>query len=116
MSPGKPTLIAGLKDEKKLVLGLPGHPFSCFISAYTVLLPLLNALTTERHLAASLAHQDYVLASIDLGFLFLGGVLAWTAYKVWLKREAILKKPAAKAKRLPKQAPAAAVQASEELP
>ena len=81
-----------------------------------LLLPLLNALTTERHLAASLAHQDYVLASIDLGFLFLGAVLAWAAYKVWLKREAILKKPAAKAKRLPKQAPAAAVQASEELP
>ena len=44
MSPGKPTLIAGLKDEKKLVLGLPGHPFSCFLSAYTVLLPLLNAM------------------------------------------------------------------------
>lgn len=44
MSPGKPTLIAGAKKDKKLVLGLPGHPFSCFISAYTVLLPLLNCL------------------------------------------------------------------------
>ena len=44
MSPGKPTLIAGTKEENKLVLGLPGHPFSCFISAYTVLLPLLNGL------------------------------------------------------------------------
>jgi len=44
MSPGKPTLIAGMKEERKLVLGLPGHPFSCFISAYTVLLPLLNGL------------------------------------------------------------------------
>ncbi|MBL3538912.1 molybdopterin molybdotransferase MoeA [Aminivibrio sp.] len=44
MSPGKPTLIAGTEDNRKLVLGLPGHPFSCFISAYTVLIPLLNAL------------------------------------------------------------------------
>ncbi|MEA4880595.1 MAG: molybdopterin molybdotransferase MoeA [Synergistaceae bacterium] len=44
MSPGKPTLIAGMKEEKKLVLGLPGHPFSCFVTAWTVLLPLLSAL------------------------------------------------------------------------
>lgn len=44
MSPGKPTLIAGMKEDRQLVLGLPGHPFSCFISAYTVLLPLLNGL------------------------------------------------------------------------
>ncbi len=44
MSPGKPTLIAGMKEERKLVLGLPGHPFSCFVTAWTVLLPLLSAL------------------------------------------------------------------------
>jgi len=44
MSPGKPTLIAGMLERKKLILGLPGHPFSCFVSAYTVLLPLLNGL------------------------------------------------------------------------
>ena len=44
MAPGKPTLIAGMKEGKKLVLGLPGHPFSCFVTAWTVLLPLLSAL------------------------------------------------------------------------
>ena len=44
MSPGKPTLIAGAKKENKLVLGLPGHPFSCFVSAFTVLLPLLHGM------------------------------------------------------------------------
>ncbi len=44
MAPGKPTLIAGMKEEKKLVIGLPGHPFSCFVTAWTVLLPLLSAL------------------------------------------------------------------------
>lgn len=47
MSPGKPTLIAGMEKEKKLVVGLPGHPFSCFVSAYTVLLPLLRSMVWE---------------------------------------------------------------------
>ena len=44
MAPGKPALIAGMKEEKKLVLALPGHPFSCFVTAWTVLLPLISSL------------------------------------------------------------------------
>jgi molybdopterin molybdotransferase len=44
--PGKPTLIAGSMEEKKLVVGLPGHPLSCAVVAYTVLLPLLSRLIT----------------------------------------------------------------------
>ena len=44
MSPGKPTLIAGMARERKLLFGLPGHPFSCFVSWYAVALPLLNAM------------------------------------------------------------------------
>lgn len=46
MSPGKPTLIAGIKEKQKLVMGLPGHPFSCFLSAFTVFLPLVHAMVT----------------------------------------------------------------------
>ena len=46
MSPGKPTLIAGIKEKEKLVMGLPGHPFSCFLSAFTVFLPLAHAMIT----------------------------------------------------------------------
>ena len=46
MSPGKPTLIAGIKEKHKLVIGLPGHPFSCFLAAYTVFLPLAHAMST----------------------------------------------------------------------
>ena len=46
MSPGKPTLIGGLRNRKKLLMGLPGHPFSCFIAAYAVLLPLLKGMIT----------------------------------------------------------------------
>jgi molybdopterin molybdotransferase len=48
MSPGKPVLIAGCLPERRLVVGLPGHPLSCSIVALTVLLPLLYALAGTR--------------------------------------------------------------------
>ena len=41
IQPGKPTLAAGCVDGKKLVVALPGHPLSCFIVAYVLLLPML---------------------------------------------------------------------------
>lgn len=41
MVPGKPTLAAGDTAAKKLVVSLPGHPLSCLVAAFTVLLPLL---------------------------------------------------------------------------
>ncbi len=44
MSPGKPSLIAGCLPDRRLVVGLPGHPLSCSIVAITVLLPLLYRL------------------------------------------------------------------------
>ncbi|MBR4401313.1 MAG: molybdopterin molybdotransferase MoeA [Synergistes sp.] len=42
--PGKPTLIAADAARKKLVVSLPGHPLSCTVAAFTVLLPLLLRL------------------------------------------------------------------------
>ena len=42
--PGKPTLIAGSLEERKLVVSLPGHPLSCFTVAYVLLIPLLLKL------------------------------------------------------------------------
>jgi molybdopterin molybdotransferase len=42
--PGKPTLIAGSLQDKKLVVSLPGHPLSCFTVAYVLLIPLLLRL------------------------------------------------------------------------
>lgn len=42
--PGKPTLIAGSLQDKKLVVSLPGHPLSCFTVAYVLLIPLLLGL------------------------------------------------------------------------
>lgn len=48
MAPGKPALIAGSKDTDagRLVVGLPGHPLSCLVVMWTVVLPLLSAMTT----------------------------------------------------------------------
>jgi len=49
-------------------------------------LPLLNAVTTQRHLAASIAQGDAVMAGMDLGLLGLGLAFALTA--VYLHRRA----------------------------
>jgi hypothetical protein len=43
-------------------------------------LPVLNALTTDKHLAAAIAHGDWTLAAVDLTFLAFGagfGGVAW---------------------------------------
>ncbi|MBN9147939.1 MULTISPECIES: PepSY domain-containing protein [unclassified Nitrobacter] len=44
------------------------------------LLPMLNALTTNRHLAASLAQGDWVLAGFDLTMLAFGAAFGCTAW------------------------------------
>ena len=59
----------------------------------------MNFITTDRHLGVSLLHQDYALASIDIGFIGIGLILAWATYKVWRKRDSILKLPVKKAKK-----------------
>ena len=47
MAPGKPALIAGTKDADngRLVVGLPGHPLSCLVVMWSVVLPLLSVMT-----------------------------------------------------------------------
>ncbi len=54
-------------------------------AAAFLLLPLLNALTTERHLGQTLWQQDWALASVDLVFILLGLMLGWAAVKVQRK-------------------------------
>lgn len=46
------------------------------------LLPLVNALTTDRHLAASLPAGDWVFAGFDLAMLALGLVFAAVAWRI----------------------------------
>lgn len=49
IAPGKPTLIAACQDQKKLVIGLPGHPLSCLITSSVLLIPLLHKMIGAHH-------------------------------------------------------------------
>lgn len=57
--------------------------------AYTagawLLLPLLNLLTTDRHLLVTMKRGDWVLISIDLVFIGLGIMFGWASWKVHRK-------------------------------
>jgi uncharacterized iron-regulated membrane protein len=44
-------------------------------------LPIVNALTTDKGLGQSIAHQDWNLAGFDLTMLVTGGCFAFAAYK-----------------------------------
>jgi uncharacterized iron-regulated membrane protein len=49
-------------------------------AAAFALLPVLNALTTDKHLLATVGHEDWALAAVDLTFLAFGagfGIIAW---------------------------------------
>jgi uncharacterized iron-regulated membrane protein len=59
-------------------------------------LPLLNALSSDRHLWASFHYGDWALFSMDVGFVLMGSLFAWMSYAVWRKRDAIFKPVAAK--------------------
>jgi uncharacterized iron-regulated membrane protein len=53
------------------------------------LLPLLNALTTDRHLLASLPAGDWVFAGFDLTMLALGGVFATLSWRMALRARTV---------------------------
>jgi uncharacterized iron-regulated membrane protein len=55
----------------------------CWIAAALYgLLPILNGLTSERHLGASLVQQDWVMAGFDITMLVFGMVLTWIAMRL----------------------------------
>jgi uncharacterized iron-regulated membrane protein len=55
----------------------------CALAALAfALLPLLNALTTDRHLVASLAAADWVFAGFDLSVLAMGAGFAGLAWSM----------------------------------
>ncbi len=58
-----------------------------FAAALFGLLPLLNALTTDRHLGITLPAADWELAGFDLTMMALGLLFAWAAMRVRPKRE-----------------------------
>lgn len=69
-----------------------------FAAAAYALLPALNYLTTDKHLAVTLVSGDWVLAGFDLTMLALGFCFAYMAVKVkrsWLKSTASVGKSTA---------------------
>jgi uncharacterized iron-regulated membrane protein len=60
-------------------------------AAAFALLPVLNFLTTDKHLAATMAHGDWVLAAVDLTFLALGGAFGSIAWRLRRKRGMVLR-------------------------
>lgn len=65
IAPGKPTLIGGCLREKKLVIGLPGHPLSCSVVALTLVLPILCRMCGIADRAA-LAEPRWSLLAEDV--------------------------------------------------
>jgi len=61
-------------------------------------LPVLNALTTDRHLGVSLPAGDWVMAGFDLTSLAAAALLGWMAHK---SRKAYQKSKTASARPLP---------------
>ncbi|WP_312368590.1 PepSY-associated TM helix domain-containing protein [Stenotrophomonas sp.] len=51
-------------------------------AALFALIPLLNALTTNAHLGASIAAGDWVLASFDLCMIAFGAMLAYCGWRM----------------------------------
>lgn len=72
------------------------------VTALYLLLPLLNLLTTERHLANSLLNGDWAMASFDLTVLIFGLVFGVAALKVQNKyaKQALVKKTSVQEARL----------------
>lgn len=62
-------------------------------AAAFLLLPVLNALTTDRHLGVTLAAGDWVLAGFDLTMLVLGATFLVAALKVRNRGPAIPARP-----------------------
>lgn len=59
---------------------------ACF--AYGII-PLVNALTTGRHLGVSLLQGDWIMAGFDLTMLGLAVVFGWAAYRSALKNKGL---------------------------
>jgi molybdopterin molybdotransferase len=72
VSPGKPVIFG--KGKNKIFVGLPGHPLSSFISAYTVVLPLVlkmegginykitpsGYLSVDRNLSKKIGRESFI--------------------------------------------------------
>lgn len=69
---------------------------SAVASVAYLALPLVNLLTTDRHLVWSLAEQNWVFAGVDLAFLVTGGLFAVAAWGVHCSWKELPGTPAAR--------------------
>jgi hypothetical protein len=72
-------------------------------AAAFALLPPLNALTTDRHLAASLPAGDWVFAGFDLAILAIGLVFTAVAWHLNRKARFVRREPDALPARAPRK-------------
>jgi uncharacterized iron-regulated membrane protein len=70
----------------------------CVAAAAYASLPLLNALTTERHLGVTLPAGDWVLAGFDLAALLVGLFFVWLARIAGRRQRHVATSPAAAAR------------------
>lgn len=61
----------------------------CAAAVLFAAVPVLNALTSDRHLGVTLLHGDWVLAGVDLTMLAMAAAFAWAALKVQRKRKQV---------------------------
>lgn len=79
-------LYASLRPLKKAWLEMAWIAVAAF-----ALLPVINALTTDRHLGVTVVEGDWVLAGFDLSMFGLAALFAYGAMKIrrrWLKADA----------------------------
>ena len=57
----------------------------CLMTAAYALLPVVNLLTTDRHLGITVMHGDWVLAGFDLSCLAASGIFALVTIKAYSK-------------------------------
>jgi len=74
---GEAIIYAFFRDIRK------AWPEMLWLAAFAyAFVPVLNALTSDKHLGVTIAAGDWVLAGFDLVMLALGAVFALTAFKV----------------------------------
>jgi len=81
---GAAFLYVGVRPQNRAWMELSG-----LAAAAYGLIPVLNALTTDRHLGVTVRAGDWVLAGFDLTVFVIGAFFAALAWMLWRKRPAI---------------------------
>lgn len=64
------------------------------VASAWLLLPVLNLITSDRHLLVTVPSRDWALVSVDAAFIGLGLMFAWAAWKVHARMVSRTRQPA----------------------